>query len=218
MSLDHLWAGWRSAYVSWVSDADGPPPGPPEGAGAGPGSAHGLDAEPRHDGPDGSAGWRALGGPAEGAGVAEDPGGEALCVFCRIFSSGVPDEERFVVWEGRSSVVLLNAFPYASGHVLVMPRRHVAELWELEAEESSELWESTRRAVQALQAAYSPDGCNLGANLGRAAGAGIPRHVHLHALPRWVGDTNFMTSVASTRVLPEALPDSWAKLRAAWPR
>jgi ATP adenylyltransferase len=98
-----------------------------------------------------------------------------------------------------------------------MPRRHVGDLGDLDPQESIELWEATRQSVAAIQRAYAPDGLNLGANLGRAAGAGIPRHVHLHVLPRWVGDTNFMTAVAATRVLPEPLPDSWAKLRAAWP-
>jgi ATP adenylyltransferase len=196
MSLDHLWAGWRSAYVSWVSDADGPQPGP--------GEPSGPDAAPRHG----------LVPPAPGAAAGDE---EASCVFCRIFSSGLPDEQRFVVWDGARAAVLLNAYPYASGHVLVMPKRHVGDLADLAPDESSEIWETTRRAVRAIEVAYSPDGCNLGANLGRAAGAGIPRHVHLHALPRWVGDTNFMTSVASTRVLPEALEDTWAKLRDAWP-
>lgn len=201
MSLDHLWAGWRSAYVSWVSDADGPQPGSGESTGLEAGLPHGLESVVRDD-----------------AGTAAPLDEQASCVFCSIFASGLPDEQRFVVWEGSHTVVLLNAYPYASGHLLVMPRRHVADLADLDAQESAEIWETARRAVRAIQAAYTPDGCNLGANLGRAAGAGIPRHVHLHALPRWVGDTNFMTSVASTRVLPEALPDSWAKLRDAWPR
>ncbi|MDA8291849.1 MAG: HIT domain-containing protein [Actinomycetota bacterium] len=173
MSLDHLWAGWRSAYVASV--VDGPAP-TVTGSGAG--------------------------GP---------------CVFCGIFESDAVDEERHVVHEDALVVVLLNAFPYATGHLLVMPRRHVGDLGALDPEESVALWEGARRAVSALGRAYAPDGVNLGANLGRAAGAGIPGHVHLHAVPRWIGDTNFMTAVASTRVLPESLGDSWAKLRAAWP-
>jgi len=111
---------------------------------------------------------------------------------------------------------MLNAYPYASGHVLVMPQRHVQELGDLSAEEASDLWQLALAAAAAIQRAYTPDGMNLGANLGRAAGAGIPNHLHLHIVPRWTGDTNFMTSVASVRVLPEPLPRSWEKLRAAW--
>ncbi|HVC25605.1 MAG TPA: HIT domain-containing protein [Acidimicrobiales bacterium] len=174
MSLDHLWAGWRSAYVASVVD----PVVPPSGSDT----------------------------------------GEPACVFCDLFASQASDDQRYVVHEDSLAVVVLNAFPYASGHMLVMPRRHVGELGDLDAAESAAVWETARVAVAVLGAAYAPDGVNLGANLGRAAGAGIPRHVHLHVLPRWIGDTNFMTAVAATRVLPEALSDSWAKLRAAWPR
>ncbi len=144
--------------------------------------------------------------------------GDPPCVFCRIVASPEPDDVRHVVWSGPETVVVLNAYPYASGHLLVLPRRHVGDLADLAADESSELWEATRNASRALRTAYGPDGLNLGANLGRAAGAGIPAHLHLHVLPRWIGDTNFMTTVASVRVMPEALADSWARVRASWPR
>ena len=148
----------------------------------------------------------------------EDVDGKPVsCVFCRIVASTEPDENRHVVWSGAQTIVLLNAYPYASGHLLVMPRRHLGELEELDASESVELWEAARDAARALKAAYGPDGLNLGANLGRAGGAGIPAHLHLHVMPRWIGDTNFMTTVASVRVMPEALADSWSRLRAAWP-
>jgi ATP adenylyltransferase len=93
----------------------------------------------------------------------------------------------------------------------------VRTLADLTDEESAELWLALRRGVDALESAYSPEGVNLGANLGRAAGAGIPRHLHLHAVPRWVGDTNFMTTVAGVRVLPEALPVTWERLHGTWP-
>ncbi len=163
------------------------------------------------------AGWRsAYVGEAATAGGEV---GEASCVFCAILSSGLPDEETHVLWRdprGRV-VVLLNAFPYTSGHFMAMPTRHVAELEDLEGAESAALWEAVSLGVRALKAAYDPDGVNLGANLGRAAGAGVPGHFHLHVLPRWVGDTNFMTTLADARVLPEALSDSASKLRAAWP-
>ena len=153
---------------------------------------------------------------AKGETTEPGPGGE--CVFCRIVTSEEPDEVRHVVWSGPLTVALLNAYPYASGHMLVMPRRHVGGLEELTPEEASELWSAIRDAVVAIKATYAPDGLNIGANLGRAAGAGIPSHLHLHVLPRWIGDTNFMTTVASVRVMPEALSDSWVRLRAAWPK
>jgi ATP adenylyltransferase len=139
------------------------------------------------------------------------------CVFCRIAESGPPAIDNLVVWRGEWSFVVLNAYPYASGHVLVLPLRHVGGLGELTALESAEVWASSQNAVTAIGDAYNPDGLNLGANLGRAAGAGIPSHVHLHVLPRWSGDTNFMTSIAGTRVMPETLQVAWQKLTAAWP-
>jgi ATP adenylyltransferase len=100
---------------------------------------------------------------------------------------------------------------------MVLPRRHVGELEELEPDEASELWSAVTDAVRAIKGAYTPGGVNIGANLGRAAGAGVPGHFHVHCLPRWNGDTNFMTSVADTRVMPEALSVSWRKLTEAWP-
>jgi diadenosine tetraphosphate (Ap4A) HIT family hydrolase len=139
--------------------------------------------------------------------------GEA-CVLCRI--TAVADQEQ-VVWRGTWCAAVLNAFPYTSGHLMVLPLRHVGELEALEPGEAVELWDGVRQAVVALKAAYRPGGINLGANFGRAAGAGIPGHLHVHALPRWDGDTNFTTTTAGVRVLPEALPDTWAKVRAAWP-
>jgi ATP adenylyltransferase len=140
------------------------------------------------------------------------------CVFCAIARSGPPSVDNGVVWRGTRTFAVLNAYPYASGHLLVLPLRHLSELDELSAEESSELWAATVAAVEAITTAYAPDGVNLGANLGRAAGAGIPRHLHLHVVPRWSGDTNFMTSVAGVRVIPETLNGAWEKLRPAWPR
>jgi ATP adenylyltransferase len=161
------------------------------------------------------AGWRTEYVSSAGA---EGPADEG-CVFCRILSSGLPDQETKVVWRGEHVVALLNAYPYTSGHLMVMPVRHVGELEGLDPGngEATELWSAVTRAVVALKAAYSPEGINVGANLGRAAGAGVPGHFHVHALPRWNGDTNFMTSVAEVRVMPESLDATWAKLRAAWP-
>jgi diadenosine tetraphosphate (Ap4A) HIT family hydrolase len=157
------------------------------------------------------AGWRAqfVAGPAAGP---------AECVFCAILSSGLPDEETHVVWrhQGGRVVAILNAYPYTSGHLMVLPVRHVADLEDIDAQESAELWAGLALAVRAIKAAFGPDGLNLGVNLGRAAGAGVPGHFHVHVLPRWSGDTNFMTSVAEARVLPESLGSTAAKLRAAW--
>ena len=146
-----------------------------------------------------------------------DRRGAGECVFCAIIATGTPSEANGVVWRDESNFAVLNAYPYASGHLLVMPVRHVADLGALTATESTGLWDTTRRAVAAVESAYEPDGINLGANLGRAAGAGIPAHLHLHVVPRWSGDTNFMTSVAGVRVLPESLVDTWHRLSEAWP-
>ena len=143
---------------------------------------------------------------------------ETSCVFCRLAESGPPSEDNLVVWRGELTYVVLNAYPYASGHVLVLPLRHTGSLADLTADESAELWAATQTSVAAIEAAYEPDALNMGANLGRAAGAGLPSHVHLHVLPRWSGDTNFMTAVAGTRVMPETLQLSWKRLTDAWPR
>lgn len=142
----------------------------------------------------------------------------ADCVFCAMLAVDASDEDLHVLYRGEHTFAVLNAFPYASGHLLVMPRRHEGEMSALTVQEYAELFEVTRLSMIALERAYHPDGLNMGANLGRAAGAGIPRHLHVHVLPRWLGDTNFMTTIASTRVMPEALSDSWHKVRDAWPR
>jgi ATP adenylyltransferase len=146
-----------------------------------------------------------------------DDRSEDGCVFCRILANGGPREETYVVWRDDNVAVILNAYPYTSGHLLVMPVRHVGEIEDLGPDEGTALWATVVAAVAALKAAYRPHGLNLGANLGRPAGAGIPAHFHLHCVPRWDGDTNFMTTVAETRVLPESLADTLAKIRTAWP-
>ena len=112
---------------------------------------------------------------------------------------------------------ILNRFPYISGHVLVMPYREVSDLEDLTPEEHTELWSAVTVAVRAIKQAYRADGLNIGVNLGTAGGAGVPDHLHVHVMPRWTADSNFMTSVAEARVLPEALSVSWHKLRDAWP-
>jgi ATP adenylyltransferase len=138
-------------------------------------------------------------------------------VFCRIAASGPPSEENGVLWRGELTLAVLNAYPYASGHLMVVPLRHVGSIGALDDRESAEMWSAVRKGVAAIETAFNPEGINLGANLGQAAGAGIPRHLHMHAVPRWVGDTNFMTAVAGVRVLPETLAVTWQRLHRAWP-
>lgn len=139
-------------------------------------------------------------------------------VFTAILESGRPDDETHIVHRGAHSFVILNAFPYAVGHLLVLPYREVAELELLEAAECGELWANVTNAVRAVKAALAPTGVNVGINLGEPAGGSVSEHLHVHVVPRWIGDANFMTATANTRTLPEALPDTAAKLRAAWPR
>jgi ATP adenylyltransferase len=159
------------------------------------------------------AGWRSSYVAAAGNGALAGEGS----IFRRMLDSGLPDEETRVVWRGPTCFAILNAFPYTSGHLLVMPYREVGEIEDLTADEAAELWGAVRDAVVALKAAYQPQGVNVGLNLGEAAGAGIPSHLHVHVLPRWNADSNFMTAVAEARVLPEALAETWRKLRDAWP-
>lgn len=138
-------------------------------------------------------------------------------MFTRILRSGLPDEETNIVHRGRCCFVILNAFPYGTGHLLVLPYREVANLEDLEPDETTELWGTVTDAVRAIKAAYSPEGINVGINLGRPAGGSVSEHLHVHVVPRWTGDANFMTAVANTRTLPEALVDTAAKIRTAWP-
>lgn len=167
MALEHLWNGWRNAYVTGTLDA------------------------------------------------ADDRGDRS--VFTAILQSGLSDEEANIVYRGESCFVILNAFPYTTGHLLVLPYREVAELDALTTDEHDELWSTVTRAVGAVTAAFRPGGVNVGINLGTAAGGSVENHLHVHVLPRWEGDANFMTAVANTRTLPEALVDSAARVRAAWP-
>ncbi len=162
MSLERLWAGWRSSYI------------------------------------DGSA-------------AASRPDG---CLFC-----GLPtlaDGEALILGRDAECYTVMNAYPYTSGHVMVVPDRHVGSITELDAPEAAALMQGVQHATALIEAVYAPHGLNVGINIGRAGGAGIPGHVHVHVVPRWDGDTNFMTSVAESRVLPEGLGQSYDKLRAAW--
>ena len=136
---------------------------------------------------------------------------DGSCVFCTLAEEPV-DESTGVIAKSDLTFVVLNAFPYGSGHVLILPRRHVSVLQELTEAEYEDYFMMQRRTVSALEVAYRPDGMNIGMNLGQAAGAGIPKHLHGHVLPRWLGDTNFMTTIGETRVLPESLESTWRKV------
>jgi len=176
MSLDHLWAGWRTAYVTdQVAERRG---------------------EERPGAPDPS---------------------DDRSVFERILQSGAPDDETFVVHRGTWNAVLLNIYPYTSGHLMVLPIRAVDALEDLTDAEHAELWALVRNAVATVRSAFRCEGVNVGANLGAAAGAGVPGHLHVHVVPRWAGDTNFMTTTANARVLPLSLAETWQRVRDAWP-
>jgi ATP adenylyltransferase len=184
--MDRLWTPWRYAYVT--DKAAGARQGVPEALAAWPGD-HG-------------------------------------CVFCNLLAStdyaiehGMAREEAEkasgILERAQRTFLMLNAFPYNNGHLMVVPYRHESTLSGLPEQDAQELMVEARRAERALRTVYQPDGLNLGLNLGEAAGAGIAQHLHLHAVPRWVGDTNFMTVVSETRVLPEMLAESWRRLRKA---
>ncbi len=165
MSLDRLWAGWRSSYIEGIEPAP--------------------------------------------AGAADS------CLFGRLL--GMDDADALILERTPSWFAVMNAYPYTSGHVMVAPVRHVASITDLDAAEAADLMHGLQRATGVIESVYRPEGINVGANIGRAAGAGVPGHVHVHVVPRWNGDTNFMTAVAEARVLPESLRHSYDKLRAAWP-
>jgi ATP adenylyltransferase len=136
------------------------------------------------------------------------------CVFCAAVQGD--DAEKLVVRRGEKAIVLLNKFPYSSGHFMVAPVRHIGDYAELDDDEVLELHRLASRGMEALRGLYGPQGYNVGWNLGRVAGAGIVDHVHLHVVPRWGGDTNFMPVLADVKVLPEHLLETRAELAAAW--
>ncbi|MGA2813884.1 MAG: HIT domain-containing protein [Candidatus Acidiferrum sp.] len=136
------------------------------------------------------------------------------CVFCHELARG-DDQAALIVWRGEKCFIILNRYPYTSGHVMIVPYAHVAELTLCDLQTTSEMMELAKRMETVLLGTYQPDGLNLGMNLGKAAGAGVLGHLHLHVLPRWMGDTNFMTVVGETRVHPEDLAMTFKRLRAA---
>ncbi len=137
------------------------------------------------------------------------------CVFCR--EAAKPDgPENLIVARGQLCFAIINRFPYTSGHLMIVPFSHQPSIELLEPAARAEVMELTSKAVTVLQEVYHPEGFNIGINIGSAAGAGIVEHVHLHVVPRWGGDTNFMSSLANTRVLPEALEATWERVKRAW--
>jgi len=141
-------------------------------------------------------------------------GAQPECIFCDAVAKN-SDAETLIVHRGVKAFVILNRYPYTSGHVMIVPFSHVAELNLCEAEALKEMMQLAQRVEKAFQLNYKPDGMNLGMNLGRAAGAGVTGHLHLHALPRWIGDSNFMTVTGETRVHPEDLRTTYDRLRKA---
>lgn len=158
-------------------------------------------------------GWRSsyVSGLAESAPIGTES------VFTQILSSGLSDDQTYILRRGSQCFAILNAYPYATGHLLILPYREVADLEALTADETSELWSMATQAVVAVKAAYAPEGFNIGINLGKPAGGSVAQHLHLHVVPRWVGDSNFMTTVANTRTLPEALDITAERIRSRWP-
>ena len=143
--------------------------------------------------------------------TADEPAG---CLFCRVARSGA-DRGNLVLARHGKALLMLNRFPYNPAHLMVTVLRHAARFQDLDSAERADLLELTARAERALELEYQPHGINVGANLGRVAGAGFPGHLHLHLVPRWNGDTNFMPTIAATRVLPESLSRTWARMRGA---
>jgi ATP adenylyltransferase len=182
--MDRLWTPWRYSYVSRV------------------------DRDNRKGVPSALSAWP----------------GDLGCVFCNMIASvdfaiaggsdaALAEEAAYIVYRGASCFICLNAFPYSTGHVMVVPYRHTDSLAALDGSAAVEMMMLARAVERALRTVYHPDGLNFGLNLGEAAGAGVANHIHLHGLPRWSGDTNFMTAIAETRVLPETLEATWARLR-----
>jgi ATP adenylyltransferase len=193
--MEHLWTPWRYSYITGQKT--------PQPDGEQPEHRKGVPPELRA--------WP----------------GDHDCVFCNLLAATAhaiadgmardqAEQAALLVCRGQHVFVCLNRFPYNSGHVMVVPYAHQASLAALPAATAHELMAWGQRAEQALAAIYSPDGYNLGLNLGAAAGAGVAGHLHLHAVPRWIGDTSFLTTLGETRTLPEPLAVTWSRLRQAF--
>jgi ATP adenylyltransferase len=188
--MDRLWTPWRYSYIT------------------------GTDPQARSGIPATLNAWPPAGAESE----------DKHCVFCNMIAAvdyavargmerEAAEHAAYIVDRGEHCFVCLNIYPYTTGHLMIVPYQHLDSLAELPSAGAQELIELAQRAETVLRKVYNPDGLNMGLNLGEAAGAGIAGHIHLHALPRWSGDTNFMTVTAETRVLPEPLDVTWGKLR-----
>ncbi len=138
-------------------------------------------------------------------------GSSEECIFCKAVKGG--DDENYVVLRSNLSIAMLNIFPYNTAHVMIAPTRHVSRIEQLTREEVLDLFETFSRVIRAIDQEYSPQGYNVGVNIGRVAGAGIESHVHIHVVPRWLGDTNFMPVIAGTKVMPEDLRNTYTRLK-----
>ena len=154
--------------------------------------------------------WRHAYIAAAGAGMTEGAG----CILCEVHKNPADDEKNFVLHRAVHNLVILNLYPYISGHLMIAPYDHLGEFDTAPKESTHEMMDLAKRSQTALREVYQADGFNIGMNLGRAAGAGIADHIHMHVMPRWTGDTNFMSTIAETRVLPEDLPTTYRKLLA----
>lgn len=137
------------------------------------------------------------------------------CIFCDL-QKATDGPENLIIFRGQHAFVILNRFPYTSGHLMIVANAHLASLEDLQKEARTEMMELANKSLGVLRRVYHPDGFNMGANIGEAAGAGVVGHVHLHVVPRWAGDTNFMLTLAETKVMPEALEDTFRRVCAAW--
>lgn len=135
------------------------------------------------------------------------------CVFCNVLNNSASDEENFILTRAEFNFVILNIYPYTSGHLMVVPYEHLSTLDTAGKNTTDEMMDITKRAQAAISEIYNSDGINIGMNLGRAAGAGVDGHIHMHVLPRWVGDANFLTAIGETRSLPESLETTYQKLK-----
>jgi diadenosine tetraphosphate (Ap4A) HIT family hydrolase len=166
------------------------------------------------------SGWRMAQPPgigSDGLPHADPVPAPGQTLFEALESSGLPDEQTYILSRRPATFAILNVFPYTSGHVMVLPRRAARTLDELDEATFAELWSLVREAVRAVNAAFHPEGLNVGCNEGTAGGGSYPEHLHVHVVPRWNADTNFMTTIADARILPVTLADTWAALRRHWP-
>ena len=166
------------------------------------------------------SGWRLAHPPehgADGLPHAHLQPADGKSLFETIEQADLPDEITYVVHRTDDSFVLLNVYPYTPGHVMVLPRRAVPSMLDLSADAYDDLWRLVRTATAAVNAAFKPQGLNIGINEGTAGGGSQPEHLHVHIVPRWSSDTNFMTSIADARILPMTLGDSWNRIRESWP-